>query len=480
MGVLILRQFVRLVFYHFLFPINWIFKMNKPELSIVIPVYNAGKYLKDAISDLLHQTYENFELICVDDGSTDQSSDVLNFFARDDERIKIISQENKGAGEARNAGMNHISGNFVIFLDSDDRYRLELLEKVIGRAKETNADITLFNAYILDEVEGDYYEQEWVLNLKKNSVDTFCFKDYPDRFFQITSGMPWNKLFRSDFIKNEGIQFQSIPYWNDTFFTFMLMVRAQKIAFLDEKLMFYRMKHFGSITSSKVRTEHPEYGFELLFQLKEALKKEKCYETLKGTFAEFAMERILSLLEVLNENNSSAILDYFSDSFIRKLEIEDTPRKAFRSGLYFKTLNCLLNMGTIPTLSMLYGHKAYDCEWNFRKMCRLEDMIEDTSKCFFSLSGVPEGSNIVLYGAGNRGKELYKEIELSGKYHLTEWVDQNAERLNEEWSYPLKLTRIIMKSDFDYIIIATDNVEIADDITGHLLKLGICRNRIIW
>mgnify|MGYP000223181836 CR=1 FL=1 len=122
--------------------------MKNTKVSVIMPVYNAAEYLRDTMECLINQTLEEIEVICVDDGSTDKSLDILNEYAMQDNRILVLPQKNLHAGVARNTGLNRASGEFVIFLDSDDLFALDLLEKTYFQGKKEKADIN--DLYMLD------------------------------------------------------------------------------------------------------------------------------------------------------------------------------------------------------------------------------------------------------------------------------------------------------------------------------------------
>lgn len=132
-------------------------EMN-PKVSVIIPVYNAEKYLRQCLDSVVNQTLRDIEIICVDDGSPDSSLSLLQKYASGDNRIKILQQENSGAGIARNKGLAMASGKYILFLDSDDFFELDLCENLFYQAEKTEADIILYDA--------DCYEQEKISLLR--------------------------------------------------------------------------------------------------------------------------------------------------------------------------------------------------------------------------------------------------------------------------------------------------------------------------
>lgn len=113
-----------------------------PLVSIIVPVYNVSVYVEDCLSSIVSQTYDNIEVLCIDDRGTDDSMDIVRQYAKDDHRIKIIQNErNIGLGATRNVGIRHASGNYLFFLDSDDYITADAIEKLVMTAEASEADI---------------------------------------------------------------------------------------------------------------------------------------------------------------------------------------------------------------------------------------------------------------------------------------------------------------------------------------------------
>ena len=120
-------------------------------ISIVIPVYNIEKYLKECLDSLVNQTFKDFEVICVNDGSKDKSLDILNEYAKKDSRFIVVTQENGGSGSARNNGLSRARGKYVQFLDGDDYFEPELLEKLYNLAEKYQANISVCSSRKVDD-----------------------------------------------------------------------------------------------------------------------------------------------------------------------------------------------------------------------------------------------------------------------------------------------------------------------------------------
>ena len=222
---------------------------SAPLISVVIPVFNVEKYLRENLDSILAQTEKNFEVICVDDGSTDASGRILDEYAQKDGRIIPIHQENKGCGAARNIGMLSVRGKYVIFLDADDLFRDTMLEKTVAKAEETGADLVAFNFSRFDESGHEKnctgFHADWI------EGKVFNYRQCPDRIMSVVNPTPWNRLYRTDFIRKHGLKFDEISSSEDISFGAVTSAYAEKITWLEDSLLRYRVGHEGTLTSTR-------------------------------------------------------------------------------------------------------------------------------------------------------------------------------------------------------------------------------------
>lgn len=206
-----------------------------PKVSIIIPVYNAEKYLKDSVDSAIKQTFQDFELIIVDDGSCDNSLGICTEFAGRDARIRVFSQTNQGVSAARNKGMEYANGEYIVFIDADDRMHPEMLETLVKSCEEAHADIAICG--VLTCEENDSVPSE----LDRATIMEVLSPDEALRLFlrgeMIGSGV-WNKLFRKNLIAN--IKFCVGKRMNeDKYFLFEALLQMSKAVFCREQLYFY-------------------------------------------------------------------------------------------------------------------------------------------------------------------------------------------------------------------------------------------------
>ena len=244
------------------------------RVSVIIPVHNAEEYLKTCLNSLLCQTERKFEVICVDDGSNDNSAFLLKQFALSDERIKPYFRNNCGAGPTRNFGILQASGEYVFFMDADDIAADTLLEKTYAEAKKRDADIVIFDVFTYHTITGESEPQKYCFrreNIPWNKT-VFNIFDAPESIFQISNPAPWTKLIRRKFILDHNIKYQNLQNTNDAFFSHICMAMAERITFVDERLYSYRIGMEKNIQSNK--ENNPECIVEAFMAIYSRLKDE--------------------------------------------------------------------------------------------------------------------------------------------------------------------------------------------------------------
>ncbi len=236
-----------------------------PRVSVIVPVYNVEQYLRQCLDSIVNQTLREIEIICVDDGSTDSSLEILQEYAARDPRITILTQENLHAGVARNAGLTVARGEYLSFLDSDDFFELDMLEINYNRLKQDSSDISVFLATRIDCVSGDTDIMTWIMNSKEEVLDTNIEKD---KVFKIFSPTCWNKVYKKSLIDKYKLRYQNLENANDVYFSYMATVFSNRISLIQQPLMFYRINTGCQITGrlSNSSPLNVYYAYEYLQQ----------------------------------------------------------------------------------------------------------------------------------------------------------------------------------------------------------------------
>ena len=258
---------------------------SKIKVSVIIPCYNVEKYLRECLDSVVNQTLRDIEIICVDDGSTDSTLQILEEYAAKDSRIKILRQQNQFAGVARNNGMKIARGKYLCFLDSDDFFDLTMFKKMVKRAEEAEADVVVcdFNNFFELTPERNWI---WKVGKPKNFLRKEPFfsaesalLDMPVERFSFT---PWNKLFNSKFIKKIENKFSGTRSSNDLAFVSFALYSARRIAILPKSLLSYRRAIKGTISST--RGKFLETNLVAWKDLKMRMLSAGIYEKFKNSF----------------------------------------------------------------------------------------------------------------------------------------------------------------------------------------------------
>jgi len=206
------------------------------EVSIIIPVYNTEKYLNKCLDSLINQTLENIEIICVDDGSSDNSLEILNKYAFGDSRIKVISQANKKQGSARNAGIKIAKGNYIGFVDSDDYVASDYFEKLYKIALNNNSDIACGSIVRVREHKQKYrllYEDKKCVTKLEEKLKT-CTSIGQDYSWNV-----WNKIYKKSFLLEKNIWFDESVYFEDVNFTIKALYHAKSVVSVPNTNYYY-------------------------------------------------------------------------------------------------------------------------------------------------------------------------------------------------------------------------------------------------
>ena len=266
-----------------------------PMVSVVIPVFNAERYIGECVKSLQAQTMRDFEILAVDNGSTDASVAILRDMAEGDSRITVLSSEGN-AGVARNVGMEVARGKYLLFLDADDFFAPELLQDTVAAAEEKQAQLVLFGGRRFDDAKQEVLKKFDFL--RKNLLpkqEVFSARDCGIDFFRITTPAPWSKLFLRSFIEDKGLKFQSLQNSNDVFFTMAAMAMADRIVAVKEDLIRYRVNMQGSLQGSKSR--NPLCFVGALSALGEYLRVSDRYDVLKPTYQQQVLSTVKYNLE---------------------------------------------------------------------------------------------------------------------------------------------------------------------------------------
>lgn len=301
------------------------------EISVIIPVYNIQQHLRECLDSVLGQSYPHLQVICVDDGSTDESPAILAQYAQKDNRVQVIRQQNAGPGAARNTGLEAATGEYVIFLDSDDWFEPDFLEKMVDTAVREGADVAICRAVEFDTNSGRELPSEWMM--KKQYLPgklAFAPQEMADHLFQFTYGMPWDKFYRRELLTSSGIRYPALKNSEDLAFVYPTLLAAKRIAVVDEVLIHHRINRMASVSNS--RCGQPEAPYEAFQIVKEYLEQHQLMDTYRRSFLNWAMEFLVWHISNMSQRDiQKQYLNTLRHQWLPQLHFEEHPASYYES-----------------------------------------------------------------------------------------------------------------------------------------------------
>lgn len=446
--------------------------MEQIGISVIIPVYNGEQYLRQCVDSVLNQTFREIEVICVDDGSTDGSLGILNEYARQDSRVTILQQRNLYAGAARNNGMSRAVGKYLMFLDADDFYEENFLQVMYETAEKYAADIVICNINYYDEATGSVTKRQ----LPEESIDeiqaqkVFNRHVIPDQLFQVANGWPWDKIYRSDFVRESVIEFASTRTANDGFFVITALAKAERIVKVMDYLIYYRTNNTSSLSNTREKSWH--CGFEMLYDIQERLQREGIYEELERTFLVFALKYLVwSIDSVKSWTGKQKILQCIQTEWRERIGMDDKPQEYYscytsQYERYMEIKDCSFD-------------EFVDGEINRRINLARQPLIKSLREksWVFPYQKVPKACRIVLYGAGKMGQAYYEQVELTGYCEIVLWMDQKF--ATEQPSKDCGWIKELRTKKYDYIVIAIAQDRLVEDVIQQLRQWNVPGEKII-
>lgn len=292
----------------------------QPKVSVVIPVYNIEAHLGQCLDSVIGQSLREIEIICVDDGSTDGSPPILAEYATRDSRLKVVTQANAGPGVARNTGMARATGEYLIFLDSDDWFEPDFLEKMVTQAQKTNADVTICRADEFDNATGKTLDGSWMLKTQYLPGESFAPEEIKEHIFQFTYGMPWDKLYRRAMVEESGLQYPPLRNSEDLAFVLPSLLAAKRIAVVDHVLLHHRVNRSASV--SNTRSGQPDAPYDAFGIVKSYLEDRGLMEIYQRSFLNWAMEFLVWHVSNMDDRQ-------IQQSYLKKLRREWLPEMHF-------------------------------------------------------------------------------------------------------------------------------------------------------
>lgn len=366
------------------------------KISIIIPVYNVEKYLREALDSLLAQTYTNWEAICIDDGSSDNSLGILNEYAQEDSRFVIVKQKNSGASAARNKGLKMAAGEYIMFLDSDDLFEKNACELALNTIEKHKSDVAIFGYH-------DLFGDKRIPNYRNTVIDDIISgKKDPEFSIFVTI---WMKIFKKSFLLENNIFFlETQDVSEDMMFSYEVLLNGAKISLINESLYLYRRNRENSLTTRNIN------GIKSEIRAAEYMIKNpmfnKASEEMKMNFVAECFRNCLYYFYKFKEIDKQIIIYLDSLKMIKFWEkIYD--KKTLESLNEYQQVKIIYKMIWKNFLKILFPEKKYSDDFKtFLSEVKFE-------KSFKQLKREIGKRSVILYGAGSFLEYILNNYDLS-------------------------------------------------------------------
>jgi len=315
--------------------------MSNITVSVVMPVHNGEGYLRQCLDSVCAQTLRDIEIICVDDGSTDGSLSLLDEYAAKDSRIKVIAQPNSGAAVARNKGIAIASGEYLSILDSDDRFEPRMLEKMVERARKTDAQIVICRCDGFEDGTEKPVPMMWSLQDEFVPDEVFSAQQVGDALFFFVQGWAWDKLYLTSFVRENHLEFQNLRSSNDMRFTFLSVALAKRMTTM--RNVFVHQRRGRSTSISRTRQKNCDCFYHALVGLREELVRRGIYERTQKAFENLCVHLSMWHFDTLSQDKYCFFFLYekLREEYFPELGIGSQPVEYFLPGVRRNYERCL-------------------------------------------------------------------------------------------------------------------------------------------
>lgn len=395
-----------------------IMKNEEIAISVIIPVYNLENYIKDCINSLLNQSLKNFELILVDDCSDDSTKKIIKEYIDVEKTADIIlieNEQNMGAGYSRNMGLDIARGKYLIFLDGDDIFEFNMLEKIYHVSEAARADIAIFNFYCFNNENYKNVKYSDPIDLLiKSSSESFQLSQIGDCAFQYVREIAWNKIFRRQFIVNEGIRFQCQNNANDQFFVYAGLINAKKIVKIPDYLLRYRTNRKNQLSAGSSISKYPLCIWNALKATLDYIIKVELFDLYKESFNIYSVQRLLFSLKKVGVKERKKLLNYYKERGFNALKLLNCNFQDFGIPYFYAVYKRLINLESPEGLEEIENWGM----WNNKARC--EQLFEELIK----------ENNMILWGAGKNG-EIFLEKANDNRLDIKCIVDMDENKVGQ-------------------------------------------------
>lgn len=297
---------------------------NRELVSVIVPVYNAEKHLGDCIESIINQSYENLEIILLNDGSPDNSIDILREYEKKDSRIIVVDKENEGVAKTRNRGIDLAKGKYLVFSDSDDIYDVEFIKKAVLELEKSNSQY-VSGAFETFNNDGKLAKIDYLSSFD-DKIDIECYLDVMAKYQAGAYwGANWGKMFVSSTIKDNNIRYESdVKFAEDFRFNLEYLKHVRCVSLIHEPVYYYRVDTQNSL--SKGNTDLLRYWREyreLAYRYKELYSIHFVYERNEGKIGKFILNAANDILrKSLRNKNSKKTTKALFEEMVKTVDIE--------------------------------------------------------------------------------------------------------------------------------------------------------------
>lgn len=293
---------------------------EKPIVSVVIPAYNAERFIAQCLHSVLGQSLNEIEVIVVDDGSMDATSRVVGGFCSTDERVSLVRQQNQYAGVARNVGMNHARGEYLYFLDADDYIDPDFLGEAVSRMRQDNSDVAICRAWSVDYETNQRESLDYAFRFSENNEECIDPRKIKGKVFQDLVGWPWDKIFKAEFIKGRRLEYQNLRSTNDAYFVFLSVCLAEKISILNRHYVYHRTNNSSSL--EKTRSTSWNNATMAALAIERGLKEYGIYELYSQSYLEWLFHFSFWNYSTLSKDARRGMLSFMEEEVAPRLSKE--------------------------------------------------------------------------------------------------------------------------------------------------------------
>lgn len=393
--------------------------MKNPGISIIMPLYNAAKFLEESLESIRKQSFQDFELICINDASTDNTIQILQAFQIKDSRVKILSNdERSGAAYSRNRGMKEAKGTYLSFLDGDDIFEEEMLKTAYLTMEKLHTDVV---SYEYVHVDSENIGQKLFVARSPEYRERYCkhpfsIKEYfPEEILRLTSS-PCNKLYRRQFIEDNRLEFQTLACANDVYFVNMALMLAERMIVLDDRrVMVYARDHSEPMRISYKRD--PMCTFLAMEKVQKELIRRKRFAQLYRHFYYRVYWILKSALEKTKDREEKEAFYYF-------LQREGIKKLRLSGGAYYEEADWYIRRNLER-----FEKEDFNSVWYQKTDNLLELYLDKKKELLIELFDdcARRKMRIGIWGAGANGKVLLEFCERYG-LNVDAVIDKSVQR----------------------------------------------------